>query len=107
MNADKIICIQTFSGRNIYVRTTDEKWKELTDGIEVYSGYMANGWRLNQDKLSRIIMGTYPEREDYQVVAIHPWRDYCEELGVHFTLTPPTPNYYIIYSSIDKPETHQ
>ena len=103
MNDEKIICIATFSGRNIYVRTTQEKWLELTKDVEVFSGYMVVGWHMDQMKIEKIITGTYPEREDFKVVAIRPHRNYLEQFGLEYTLTPPTPHYYIVYSNIDMP----
>jgi hypothetical protein len=103
MNDEKIICIATFSGRNIYVRTTQEKWLELTKGVEVFTGGMVVGWHLDQVKIEKIITGAYPEREEFKVVAIKPHREYLAQLGLEYVLTPPVPNYYIVYSNIDMP----
>jgi hypothetical protein len=99
---DKVISITTFSGRNIYVRTTEEKWLELTAGKEVVNNTVT-GWKLDQDKLEKIITGAYPEREDYQVVEIRPHGEYLSQLGLEYTLTPPTPDYYVVYSNNDMP----
>jgi hypothetical protein len=101
---NRIICIQTFSGSRVYVRTSEEKWRELTDGVDVWAGYMVIGWRLDQDKVSAILQQAYHERGDYEIVAISPWRPYHKQLGLECTADYPTPDYYIVYSSIDKPE---
>ena len=95
MAADKVILITTFSGRKVYIQTTEEKWKELTQGVEVFSGYYVTGWHLNQDKVGRVAHGEYPEREDYHVMELEAWDE------------KPTPDYYINYSSFDKPERTQ
>jgi hypothetical protein len=98
---DKFICINTFSGRNIYIRSSEDKWQELTKGVEVFAGYMVTGWRLDQDKIEKIITGADP---DCEVVAIRPKREYHEQLGAPCPPRPPVPDYYITYSSVDKPE---
>jgi len=90
--ANKVICINTFSGRIIYVRTTEEKWKELTAGVEVWAGYMVTGWQVDQDLIEKIVTSAYPQREYYHLVDVRHPSDR------------PTPDYYIAYSSIDKPE---
>jgi hypothetical protein len=97
---DKVICINLWSGGHVYVRTTEEIWKELTQDLEVKDNQVS-GWLLDQKKIERIITGAYPEREDYQVVCRTPWRFTYEQFGWDFT--PPTSNYWIVYSSTDMP----
>jgi hypothetical protein len=99
---NKVICITTFSGRNIYIRTSEEKWNELIAGVQV-SDNMVTGGHLDQIKIEKIIIGAYPEREDFKVVAIRPHREYLSQLGLEYTLTPPTPDYYVVYSNNDMP----
>lgn len=101
---NKIICINTFSGRSIYIETTKEKWHDLVEGCEVYGGFIVNGWHLNQDKIASILDQKHPEREDYKIVAIRPWREYHRDLGLSEYPDPPQPDYFISYSSVDKPE---
>ena len=101
---NKIICIQTYGGSRVYVKTTEEKWDELTRHVPKVVGYMVSGWDLNQQWMQQIIQGAYPARMDFEVVARAPWRDYFKELGISYSINPPTPDYFIIYSNIDKPE---
>ena len=69
-----IILISLFSGRKVYVETTEEKWKELTRGVEVVGNTYVDGWDMDQDKIERIVYGSYPEREDYKVIEAPAWK---------------------------------
>ena len=96
----KAICVQTFAGRNIYILTTEEFWTRLTESVEVFSGCIVNGWEMPDGLVQSILDSGYPQRMDYEVVAITPWKDIYQQMGLMFTAKPPTPDYYISYSSI-------
>ena len=98
--AAKVICINLWSGGHIYVRTSEQKWVELTQNKRVVDNTVS-GWELDQRKVERIIRGEYPEREDYQVVCRTPWCFTYEQFGWDFT--PPKSDFWVNYSTNDMP----
>jgi hypothetical protein len=97
---DKVIRINTFSGRNIYVRTSEQKWLELTAGKEVCNNTIT-GWALDQEKIEKIITGACPD--DFKILAIRPHRGYLESQGFEYVLSTPPADYWVVYSNNDMP----
>ena len=104
---DKIICIQSYGGGSIYVATTREKWEELTRHTDTSDGHIVSGWQLDPIWMEEIIRGAHPSREHFRVVARSPWRGYFRELGIHYSIEAPAPDYFVVYSTMDRPTRTQ
>ncbi len=68
-----IILINHYSGKRVYVETTQEKWEELTRNVK-RRGAIVDGWNIrDQEKIERIVFGALPEREDFRIIETSPY----------------------------------